>query len=71
MKMAFRVLSVLLVLQPTIAAAATNSQSTAYKLGWQVGRAVAVYGPYVGAAALIGVVAFLWYRRKQSRALQR
>jgi len=71
MKMVFRILAVLLALMPAIAAAAANSQSTAYKLGWQAGRAVAVYGPYVGAAALLGVVAFLWYRRKQSRALQR
>lgn len=69
--MAFRIPVVLLALIPAIAAASTTSQSSAYKLGYQVGRAVAVYGPYVLAAALIGVAGWLWYRRTRSRATQR
>lgn len=69
--MALRLPAGLLALMPAMAAASTTSQSSAYNVGYQVGRAVAIYGPYACAAALVGLAAWLWYRRTRSRAIQR
>ncbi|HDS0923786.1 TPA: hypothetical protein QDZ10_002265 [Stenotrophomonas maltophilia] len=71
MKKAFQRLSMLSVFVPLAAAADTASReagySAGYKLGWYVGWFIGTFGPYLIAAALVGVVGWLWFRRAKAR----
>jgi hypothetical protein len=74
MKKAFQRLTMLSVLVPLAAAADTASHeagySAGYKLGWYVGWFIGTFGLYLIAAALVGVVGWLWVRRAKARRIR-
>jgi hypothetical protein len=65
--MTIRNLAISLALVPGIASADTESYSAGYRIGWLVGSFIDSYGVYLRAAALIGIVGWLWFRRSRAR----